>query len=72
MPAPVTPDRKSYHHGNLRQALVEATADLVQEQGPQAFTLPEAARRAGHSPTTPRGVSHFSATIVSSIACASA
>ena len=44
MPAPVTPDRKSYHHGNLRQALVEATADLVQEQGPQAFTLTEAAR----------------------------
>lgn len=49
MPAPVTPDRKSYHHGNLRHALVEATADLVQEQGPQAFTLTEAARRAGVS-----------------------
>lgn len=48
-----TPDRKSYHHGNLRQALVEATADLVQEQGPQAFTLTEAARRAGVSPAAP-------------------
>ncbi|TJZ81050.1 TetR/AcrR family transcriptional regulator [Paracoccus hibiscisoli] len=46
-------DRKSYHHGNLRQALVEATADLVQEQGPQAFTLTEAARRAGVSPAAP-------------------
>lgn len=53
MPAPVTPDRKSYHHGNLRQALVEATADLVQEQGPQAFSLTEAARRAGVSPAAP-------------------
>ena len=47
------PDRKTYHHGNLRQALVEATADLVQEQGPQAFTLTEAARRAGVSAAAP-------------------
>ena len=59
MPAPVTPDRKTYHHGNLRQALVEATADLVQEQGPQAFTLTEAARRAGVSPAAP--YRHFKA-----------
>ena len=33
--------------------LVEATADLVQEKGPQAFTLTEAARRAGVSPAAP-------------------
>ena len=46
-------DRKSYHHGNLRQALVEATAALIQELGPQAFTLTEAARRAGVSPAAP-------------------
>lgn len=46
-------DRKSYHHGNLRQALVEATAALVEELGPQAFTLTEAARRAGVSPAAP-------------------
>lgn len=46
-------DRKSYHHGNLRQALVDATAALVQEMGPQAFTLTEAARRAGVSPAAP-------------------
>ena len=46
-------DRKSYHHGNLRQALVDATAALIAEVGPQAFTLTEAARRAGVSPAAP-------------------
>lgn len=46
-------DRKPYHHGNLRQALVEATAALIEEMGPQAFTLAEAARRAGVSPAAP-------------------
>ncbi|MBU3030393.1 TetR/AcrR family transcriptional regulator [Paracoccus marinaquae] len=46
-------ERKSYHHGNLRQALVEATAALIEEMGPQAFTLAEAARRAGVSPAAP-------------------
>lgn len=45
--------RKSYHHGNLRQALVEATADLIEQSGPQAFTLAEAARRAEVSPAAP-------------------
>lgn len=47
------PERKSYHHGNLRQALVEATAALIEETGPLAFTLTEAARRAGVSPAAP-------------------
>lgn len=46
-------DRRSYHHGNLRHALVEATAALIQELGPQAFTMAEAARRAGVSPAAP-------------------
>ncbi|MEO1551252.1 MAG: TetR/AcrR family transcriptional regulator [Pseudomonadota bacterium] len=45
--------RKSYHHGNLRQALVEATLELVVEKGPEGFTLTEAARRAGVSPAAP-------------------
>lgn len=47
------PDRRTYHHGNLRQALVDATATLIQETGPLAFTLTEAARRAGVSPAAP-------------------
>lgn len=46
-------DRKTYHHGNLRQALVEATAALIQELGPQSFTISEAAKRAGVSPAAP-------------------
>ena len=45
--------RKSYHHGNLRQALVEATLALIEEKGPLGFTLAEAARAAGVSPAAP-------------------
>ncbi|QLH12800.1 TetR/AcrR family transcriptional regulator [Paracoccus pantotrophus] len=45
--------RTSYHHGNLRQALVEATVQLIEEKGPQAFTLAEAARLAGVSAAAP-------------------
>jgi AcrR family transcriptional regulator len=47
------PPRQSYHHGNLRQALVEATVRLIEEKGPQAFTLAEAARLAGVSAAAP-------------------
>lgn len=47
------PGRESYHHGNLRQALVEATAALIELHGPQSFTLAEAARRAGVSAAAP-------------------
>jgi AcrR family transcriptional regulator len=45
--------RKSYHHGNLRQALVEATLRLIEEKGPLGFTLAEAARAAGVSAAAP-------------------
>jgi AcrR family transcriptional regulator len=45
--------RKGYHHGNLRQALVDATLSLIEEKGPQGFTLAEAARIAGVSPAAP-------------------
>ena len=47
------PERKPYHHGNLRQALVEATLKLITERGPQGFTLAEAARLAGVSAAAP-------------------
>lgn len=36
-----------YHHGNLRRALLDATLLLVAEQGPDAFSLREVARRVG-------------------------
>lgn len=39
----------AYHHGNLRQALVDATITLIEDKGPLAFTLTEAARLAGVS-----------------------
>ena len=45
--------RKGYHHGNLRQALVEAALELIVEKGPNGFTIAEAARRAGVSPGAP-------------------
>lgn len=45
--------RRGYHHGNLREALVEATVALIEERGPLAFTLAEAARLAGVSAAAP-------------------
>ena len=42
-----------YHHGNLRTALVDAAVALIGEVGPRAFTLREAARRAGVSHNAP-------------------
>lgn len=42
--------RRGYHHGNLREALVTATLDLIAEAGPDGFTLAEAARLAGVTP----------------------
>jgi AcrR family transcriptional regulator len=45
--------RKTYHHGNLRAALVAATLDLIEEKGPLGFTLAEAARAAGVSAAAP-------------------
>ena len=42
--------KQGYHHGNLRQALVEAALDLISRQGPTGFTLSEAAKQAGVTP----------------------
>lgn len=44
---------KPYHHGNLREALLEAAVVLIAEVGPVAFTLREVARRAGVSHNAP-------------------
>ncbi|SME88157.1 transcriptional regulator, TetR family [Tistlia consotensis] len=45
--------RRSYHHGNLREALIEAALDLIAAKGPAGFTVAEAARSAGVSPAAP-------------------
>ena len=42
--------KRGYHHGNLRQALVDAALDLISERGPMGFTLSEAAKAAGVTP----------------------
>lgn len=42
--------KQGYHHGNLRQALVDAALKLIEEKGPTGFTLSEAAKQAGVTP----------------------
>jgi len=42
--------KRGYHHGNLRQALVEAAIILIEAKGPTGFTLSEAAKNAGVTP----------------------
>ncbi|WP_136443565.1 TetR/AcrR family transcriptional regulator [Pacificoceanicola onchidii] len=42
--------KRGYHHGNLRQALVEAALSLIEAKGPTGFTLSEAAKQAGVTP----------------------
>ena len=44
------PDRRGYHHGNLREALVEAARRFIAERGLGGFTLVDAARLVGVSP----------------------
>ena len=43
----------SYHHGNLREVLLEAARKLIEQYGPAGFSLTEAARLAGVSPAAP-------------------
>ena len=40
---------KPYHHGNLREALIEAAADLARAEGSDGVVLREVARRTGVS-----------------------
>lgn len=47
------PERRGYHHGNLREALIAAALDLIRAKGPSGFTFAEAARAAGVSPAAP-------------------
>lgn len=44
---------RSYHHGNLREALMRAALDLIHEKGVAGITFAEAARRAGVSAAAP-------------------
>lgn len=42
--------KQGYHHGNLRQALVEAALGMIESQGPQGFSLSDAAKSVGVTP----------------------
>ena len=53
-----TPARRSYHHGRLKEALIEAARALIEQRGPQGFSLTEAARLVGVTPAAP--YRHFS------------
>ena len=46
-------DRRSYHHGNLREALIRAALELIAEKGPGCFTFADAARASGVSSAAP-------------------
>ncbi|MEM6461826.1 MAG: TetR/AcrR family transcriptional regulator [Pseudomonadota bacterium] len=45
--------KKGYHHGDLRAALIEATRQLVEEKGPDSFSVSDACRLAGVSTAAP-------------------
>ena len=42
--------RQTYHHGHLREALVEEGLEMARSGGAEAVVLREATRRAGVSP----------------------
>ena len=46
-------ERRGYHHGNLREALIDAALELISEKGAAGFTFADAARGAGVSPAAP-------------------
>src|ERR1700744_1570659 len=52
------PVRKTFRHGDLRRALLEAGTALARDGGPSAVVLREATRRAGVSPNA--AYRHFS------------
>ncbi|MDB5503246.1 MAG: transcriptional regulator, TetR family, partial [Tardiphaga sp.] len=44
---------RGYHHGNLKEALLQAALGLIAEKGPAGFTFADAARSAGVSAAAP-------------------
>ncbi len=52
-PAKSAPVRRSYHHGDLRRALLDAARVLIGERGMEALTLREVARKVGVTHAAP-------------------
>ena len=48
-----TLQKLGYHHGDLRAGLIEATRRLVEEKGPDGFSVSDACRLAGVSTAAP-------------------
>jgi AcrR family transcriptional regulator len=46
-------NERGYHHGNLKEALLQAALGLIAEKGAAGFTFADAARVAGVSPAAP-------------------
>ncbi|MFI7102891.1 TetR/AcrR family transcriptional regulator [Streptomyces sp. NPDC050161] len=46
-------NQRSYHHGDLRRAIVDATVQAITESGPADWSLRDVARRAGVSHAAP-------------------
>lgn len=46
-------DDRDYHHGDLRRALIAAAVELVEQEGLEAVSVREVARRVGVSPGAP-------------------
>jgi AcrR family transcriptional regulator len=53
MAKPKLDSGRSYHHGDLKEALLKASLELVSEKGPHGFTLAEVCRKAGVSVAAP-------------------
>jgi AcrR family transcriptional regulator len=47
------PAKSTYHHGDLRAALLDAALEVLEEDGATALSLRAVARRAGVSPAAP-------------------
>jgi AcrR family transcriptional regulator len=45
--------REGYHHGNLREAMVQAALHMIRERGPGGFSFAEVARAVGVSGAAP-------------------
>lgn len=56
----MTDKKLTYHHGNLRTALIKAADEIIAEGGIEAFSLRAAAKRAGVSAGAP--AHHFGST----------
>ena len=57
MATPPTSEQKNYHHGDLKQALLDETARILREEGESALSLRRLASNLGVSRTAP--YNHF-------------